>query len=209
MKLRLGSTASIALAALTMSATSANAGLLVDAAESCDQQSLSQPFKPWLDFANYTPLGGGDFESAAAGWTLSGGAAVASGNETFYVAGAGDASSLSVPAGAVATSPVICVGIEHPTIRFFAKRTAVGPLGQGSLRVDVLFENNLGVVSSLSIGTVGTTAGVWQPTVPMTVIANLLPLLSGDHTAVAFRFTAQLGGSFSIDDIQVDPYQRK
>jgi hypothetical protein len=209
MKLRLGSTAAIAIAALSVSATSANAGLLVDAAESCDEQSLSQPFTPWLDFANYTPLGGGDFESAAAGWTLSGGAAVASGNETFYVAGAGDASSLSVPSGAVATSPPICVGLEHPTVRFFAKRTAGGLLGLGSLRVDVLFENNLGVISSLPIGVVGTTAGVWQPTLPMTVIANLLPLLSGDHTAVAFRFTSTLGGSFSIDDIQVDPYQRK
>jgi hypothetical protein len=209
MKLRLGSTAAIAVAALSLSATSANAGLLVDAAESCDEQSLSQPFTPWLDYAHYTPLGGGDFESAAAGWTLSGGAAVASGNETFYVAGAGDASSLSVPNGAVATSPPICVGLEHPTVRFFAKRTAGGLLGLGLLQVDVLFENNLGLISSLPIGVVGTTAGVWQPTLPMTVIANLLPLLPGDHTPVAFRFTSTLGGSFSIDDIQVDPYQRK
>jgi hypothetical protein len=206
MKLRLGSTAAIALAALTMSATSASAGILVDAAPDCDEQSLSTPFTPWLDFANYTPLGGGDFESGAAGWTLNGGAAVAAGNEPYYVAGPG-ASSLSVPAGASATSPVICVGLEHPTIRFFAKHNSGGLLGLGSLRVDVLFENNLGIVNTLPIGTVG--AGGWQPTLPMTVIANLLPLLSGDHTAVAFRFTSQLGGSFSIDDIQVDPYQRK
>jgi len=209
MKLRIGSTAAIALTALTMSAASANAGVLVDAAENCGEQSLSQPFTPWLDFAQYTPLGGGDFESSAAGWTLSGGAAVANGNESFYVAAAGDASSLSVPAGAVATSPVICVGLEHPTIRFFAKRTSGGLLGLGSLRVDVLFENNLGVVSSLPIGTVGSTAGVWQPTLPMTVVANLLPLLSGDKTAVAFRFTSQLGAAFSIDDVQVDPYGRR
>ena len=209
MKLRIGSTAAIALTALTMSAASANAGVLVDAAENCGEQSLSQPFTPWLDFAQYTPLGGGDFESSAAGWTLSGGAAVANGNESFYVAAAGDASSLSVPAGAVATSPVICVGLEHPTIRFFAKRTSGGLLGLGSLRVDVLFENNLGVVSSLPIGTVGSTAGVWQPTLPMSVVANLLPLLSGDKTAVAFRFTSQLGAAFSIDDVQVDPYGRR
>ena len=208
MKLRVGSTAAIALAALTMSAASANAGLLVDAAENCGEQSLSKPFTPWLDYADYTPLGGGDFESSAAGWTLSGGAAVAAGNESWYVAGPGS-SSLSVPAGAVATSPPICVGLEHPTIRFFAKRTSNGLLGLGTMRVDVLFENNLGVISSLPIGVVGATAGVWQPTLPMTVIANLLPLLSGDHTAVAFRFTSQLGASYSIDDIQVDPYGRR
>ena len=209
MKLRVGSTAAVAIAALTLSAASASAGVLVDAAPSCDDQSLSTPFTPWLDFANYTPLGGGNFESGAARWTLTGGAAVANGNEPFYVGAAGDASSLSVPAGAVATSPVICVGLEHPTIRFFAKRTNAGLLGLGSLRVDVLFENNLGHVSSLSIGTVGSTAGAWQPTAPMAVVANLLPLLSGDRTPVAFRFTPQLGAAYSIDDIQVDPYQRK
>ena len=209
MKLRLGSTATIAVAAFAMSSASANAGVLVDAAPSCDEQSLSQPFTPWLDFAQYTPLGGGDFESGAAGWTLNGGSAVAAGNEPYYVAGAGDASSLAIGAGGSATSPVICVGIEHPTIRFFAKRTANGLLGLGSLRVDVLFENNLGIVNSLPIGTVGATAGAWQPTLPMTVIANLLPLLPGEHTAVAFRFTSQLGGAFSVDDIQVDPYARK
>ena len=208
MKLRVGATAAIALAALTLSASSASAGLLVDAATNCEEQSLSQPFVPWLDPADYTPLGGGSFETGAAGWTRSGGAAVADGNEPYHVAGPGT-SSLALPAGAVATSPVICVGVEHPTIRFFANRTNGGLLGLGSLRVDVLFENNLGVVSSLPIGTVGSTAGVWQPTLPMTVVANLLPLLPGDHTPVAFRFTAQAGGAFSIDDIQVDPYGRR
>jgi hypothetical protein len=208
LKLRLGSTAAIAIAALAMSSASASAGLLVNAAPSCDEQSVSKPFAPWLDLADYTPLGGGGFESSAAGWTLSGGAAVAGGNEPFYVAAADDASSLSIPAGSVATSPPICVGLEHPTIRFFAKRNSGGLLGLGTMRVDVLFENNLGVVSSLPIGVVGATGG-WQPTLPMTVAANLLPLLSGDHTAVAFRFTSQLGGSWSIDDIQVDPFGRR
>ena len=204
MKLRIGSTAAIALAALTMSTASANAGLLVNAAPSCDEQSLGTPFVPWLDFANYTPLSGGNFESAAAGWTLNGNASVGSGNEPWNVAGPGS-SSLTVGSGAEVTSPAICVGLEHPTIRFFAKRNSGGLLGLGTMRVDVLFENNLGVVSSLPIGVVGATGG-WAPTLPMTVIANLLPLLSGDHTPVAFRFTSQLGGSWSIDDIQVDPY---
>ena len=41
----------------------------------------------------------------------------------------------------------------------------------------------------------------------MLVVANLLPLLPGEHTPVAFRFTA-LGGDWSIDDVYVDPYSR-
>jgi hypothetical protein len=206
-KLRIGATAAAALAALTFSASSASAGVLVNAAPSCDAQSLSTPFVPWLDVAQYTPLSGGDFETAAAGWTLSGGAALANGNEPYQVAGPGDTKSLTIPAGGSATSPAICVGLEHPTVRFFAKRNTGGLLGLGTLQVEVLFETNLGLVNSLPIGVVLAGAG-WQPTLPMTVIANLLPLLSSDQTPVAFRFTPLLGGSWSVDDIQVDPYQR-
>jgi hypothetical protein len=205
--LRIGSTVVTALAALAFSASSASAGLLANAATSCDAQSLSQPFAPWLDLAQYTPLSGGNFETAAAGWTLSGGAAVAAGNEVFKVAGANDASSLSLPSSGVATSPTICVGLEHPTVRFFAKRNSGGLLGLSTLRVEVMFENELGLVESLPIGVVLGTPN-WQPTLPMTVIANLLPLLPNEHTPVAFRFSTLLGGSWSIDDIQVDPYQR-
>ena len=205
--LRIGSTVVTALAALAFSASSASAGLLANAATSCDGQSLSQPFAPWLDLAQYTPLSGGNFETAAAGWTLSGGATVAAGNEVFKVAGANDASSLSLPSSGVATSPTICVGLEHPTVRFFAKRNSGGLLGLSTLRVEVMFENELGLVESLPIGVVVGTPN-WQPTLPMTVIANLLPLLPNEHTPVAFRFSTLLGGSWSIDDIQVDPYQR-
>ncbi len=205
MKQRIGSTAVVAVAVLSVTAASANAGPLVSSAPSCDDQPLSQPFAPWLDFAQYTPLPGGDFERRAAGWSLAGGSAVAAGNEPYRVAGEHDASSLTVPAGGSATSATICVGIEHPTIRFFAKRNSGGALS--TMRVDVLFENNLGVVNSLPIGVMSATSS-WQPTAPMPVLASLLPLLPGEHTPVAFRFTS-LDGNWSIDDIQVDPYQRR
>jgi len=206
MKLRIGSTTAIAVATLSLGTASANAGALVASAPSCDDQPLSQPFAPWLDPAQYTPLAGGDFESSAAGWALSGGAAVSAGNEPYYVAGPG-ASSLSIPAGGSAVSPSICVGIEHPTMRFFANRTSGGLLGLSTMRVDVLFENSHGTVISLPIGATLPLPG-WQPTLPMAVVANLLALLPGQHTPVAFRFTPLLGGNWSIDDIEVDPYGR-
>jgi len=206
--LRIGSAALTAVAALALGAGSASAGVLVSSAGSCDGQTMSKPFTPWLDYADYTPLAGGDFESAAAGWALSGGSAVAGGNESYYVAGGADTKSLTVPSGGSATSPTMCVGIEHPTIRFFAKRNSGGLLAVTSLRVDVLFENNLGLVESLPIGVVLPSQS-WQPTLPMTVLASLLPLLPGEHTPVAFRFTSLLGGNWSVDDIQVDPYSRR
>src|SRR5436305_7253622 len=92
----------------------ANAGVLVASAPSCATEHLSQPFAGFGDSASYTPVPGGSFESGSADWTLSGGAKVVTGNETYKVGGAGDSRSLSLPAGATATSPAICVGIHEP-----------------------------------------------------------------------------------------------
>lgn len=204
---RIATAALTATVALAGGAATANAGTLVATAEGCDAQTMANPFLPWLDVADYTALGGGDFEGSGDGWTLSGGAAIAGGNEPYYVGAAGDSHSLSLPAGASATSPTICVGITHPSIRLFAKRRSGGMLSLSTLRVDVLFETANGTVASLPIGLV-LNGGSWQPTLPMLVIANLLPLLPGEQTPVAFRFTAQ-GADWSIDDAWVDPYARK
>jgi len=206
--LRTAAAALIALVALAAGAATANAGVLVASAPYCEDQALAKTFLPWLDIADYTALSGGDFENGSAAWSLTGGAATAKGNESFYVGGANDARSLSLPAGSSATSPAICVGITHPTIRFFAKRRSTGLLAtQSTLNVEVLFETAGGDVVSQPIGVV-LGNGNWQPTLPIVVVANLLPLLPGEMTPVAFRITAQ-GGDWSVDDVWVDPYARK
>ena len=204
--LRTGVGALTMTAVLAAGASSASAGVLVASAPACDEQTLAKPFLPWLDIANYTPLSGADFESGAGGWSL-GASAVANGNEPWRVGGAKDAKSLALPSGASATSPTICVGLNHPTIRFFAKRRSGGALSLSTLRVDVLFETASGNVASLPIGLVAG-GGSWQVTSPMLVVANLLPLLPGEQTPVRFRFTAQ-GADWSIDDVWVDPYGRR
>lgn len=206
--LRAGAVAFAALATLAVAASTASAGVLVASAPSCDDQPLSKPFTPWLDYADYTPLPGGDFEGDMSGWAVSGGTAVEDGNATQQVGGDDDASSLAIPSGGSATSATICAGLEHPTIRFFAKRRSTGLLANlSTLRVDVLFELSTGDVATLPIGTV-LNGGSWQPTLPMLTVANLLPLLPGERTPIAFRFTAQ-GGAWSVDDVYVDPYYRK
>jgi len=182
-------------------APAASAGPLVASATNCDAQSLSQTFMPWADVANYTLNPGGAFEDGASGWSLNG-ASVVAGNEPFAVTSADDSNSLSIPLAASAVSAPICVGIEHPDLRFFAK--ASNP--NASLRVDVVFETASGDVLSAPVGAVTGTTG-WALTAPMPVVANLLALMPGDHTAVAFRFSAY-GGSFRIDDLYVDPYSR-
>ena len=50
--------------------------------------------------------------------------------------------SLKLPPGASATSPVICVGLEHPTLRFFAKNNRAL---LSTLTVEVITETSLGL----------------------------------------------------------------
>ena len=198
--LRMAIAAAGVIVALAIPA-SASAGVLVTDGQNCDTQQFSQPFLPWADLASYTLNPGGSFEPGSPKWSLDG-ASMAGGNEPFYVTSADDRRSLSIPDGASATSRAICVGIEHPDIRFFAQ--ASSPTAR--LNVEVLFEDALGNVQSRPIGAVTGNTG-WAPTPPYAVGVNLLPLLPGSHTAIAFRFNAT-GGDFAIDDVYVDPFSR-
>jgi hypothetical protein len=188
-----------ALALLIVSAPAAQAGLLVDSAPNCDAQAISNPFAPWLDPMDYEFGPDGGFEAGGVGWDLDG-AALSNDNESHYVHDSADTKSLVVGAGDVATTPTVCVGLEHPTIRFFTRK-ASGLLA--TMTVEVLFESSLGATLSAPIGVVAPN-GRWQPSIPMPVAANLLPLLPGDHTPVRFRFRT-LAGSIAIDDLYVDP----
>jgi hypothetical protein len=190
-----------AIAAFVFGPASAQAGLLVASAPDCSSSDTSQPFLPWADPASYIMDPGGTFEDGAAGWSLSGGASVVSGNESYNVSGAGDSHSLGLPNGSSATSSTVCVGVEHPDLRIFARNTG-NPLG--TLRIDVLFEDAAGNVRSATIGLIANT-GAWQPTAQMPLVVNLLPLLPGNYTPVEFRYIPQ-GGNWQIDDIYVDPY---
>ncbi len=193
------------VAALTfalLAPSTASAGVLAADATNCDAQTFSQPFMPWADPASYTLHPGGDFEPGSPRWDTSKGAAAEAGNEPWAVTQESDRRSLSLASGASATSPSICVGIEHPDIRFFAKASST----LAALRVEVLFLDGNGDTQSLTIGTVSGNNG-WSPTVQMPIVANLLPLLPGGKTPVAFRLTAA-NGSWNVDDFYVDPYAK-
>lgn len=196
----------LASASLLVVPAAANAGLLVESATSCEAESLSRPFLPWLDISRYTLVPGGSFEPGAPGWNRSGDAAVVAGNESFRVHGSGDAASLRLGAGSSATSPAMCVGIDHPTMRLFARRTGGSLLS--TLRIDALVEDKLGLISSLPVGLV-VAGGQWSPSLPSVVLASLLPLLPGDNTPIAFSFTPQGGGTWNIDDVYVDPWSSR
>jgi hypothetical protein len=190
-----------AVLALGAMASEAAAGPLVREAGRCETQQLSGPFEPWLDPARYTPVRDGGLERRGDGWKLRGGAAAAAGNEPWTVADENDSRSLLLPAGSSATTPAICVGLAEPTLRFFA-RSSGGLIAK--LEVEVLYEDALGNVHAMTIGT--DSGGRWHPTAIMPVLANLLPLLPNDQTPVAFRFTVLGDADFQIDDVYVDPW---
>ena len=168
---------------------------------------LEQPFLRWLDPAHYTLAPDGGLEARGSGWTLRGGATVVAGNEPWFVRSTADDHSLSLPPGSSATTPTMCVGLEHPTLRLFV---ANGGSPLSTLKVEVLFPGVLGVLQSVRIGSV-PAGRAWQPTAPLLVLVNAtaLPVVAGGTTQVAFRFTPQGGssGAWSVDDVYVDPFK--
>jgi hypothetical protein len=183
----------------------ASAGVLVESAPSCDHSDVSQPFQHWNDDSHYFVVPGGNFEGSLDGWDLKGGSRAVSGNEPWRVDGGAGDRSLLIPAGGSVTTPAVCVGLEHPTLRFFAKRSSSGLLsGVSSLTVSALVETSLGAVVEVPFAPVlsGTT---WQATPAYWMVANLLPLLPGEYTPVAFRFRAVGLSNWQIDDTFVDP----
>lgn len=173
------------VAALVFGAVPASAGVLTQ----CNNPDGTPVFAPFADPSNYFLAPDGGFEKGADGWSLSG-AAVVRGNESFDLSGAGTR-SLALSAGDSATSPTVCVGLEHPTFRYVFRTTSGSALA--SLRVSAVFPDGV----TLPVGTV-TGSSAWAPS-PITLIgANLVA------NTVAFRFTAE-SGSWQVDDVYVDP----
>jgi hypothetical protein len=193
--------AAITAVAMTGAAAApANAGILTAPATDCGDESLSQPFARFGDTAQYKIVPGGSFEGALPEWTLGGGAKVVAGNEPWKVGGSKHSKSLVLPAGSTVVTAPTCVGIQEPTLRFFAKKNR-GLLS--TLAVSVYVKTSLGLVVPVPVGVV-LGDGTWKPTSKMLIVANLLPLLPNDRTPVAFQFTPLLG-DWQIDDVYVDP----
>lgn len=189
-----------ALAVISLSAGPASARAAADA---CPLVALSQPFAQWGDPAQYMLAPDGDLEHGGAGWTLERGAGVVEGNEPFQVGAASDHLSLALPAESSATTAPQCIGVEHRTIRFFARSDSDT---SGSLRVDALFETPSGTINVVPIGDVAARSS-WWPVDALDAIVNRMAVSQDNTMSVRWRFTAQASGNWLIDDVYVDPFR--
>ena len=158
--------------------------------------ATSTPFTAWSDYANYAFAPDGGFEAGASGWSMGGGARVVAGNESFYVHSKMDKSSLSLPAGASATSPGMCISLLSSKMRFVAR----GDSGS-KVKVQIIYRGLLSSVLGILDGGSYTVGGGWKPSPQIGMLGGVLPLLT---SSVSFRFTA-VGGAAAIDDVYLDP----
>lgn len=176
------------------------------AAQACDYRGAEQVFKPWGDNHFYVLAPDGGFEAGASGWSLSGGAATVEGNESFYLNDAADQRSLSLPAGSSAVSPPICMSLDTPIFRLFARNTGDPSAG---LRVEATYKL-LGLVRTKTVSTVKAGAA-WAPSQQMstvltlsTVVGTLIP------SAIQIKITpVGSGGQWQVDDLYIDPFARR
>jgi hypothetical protein len=140
-------------------------------------------FLPWGDSSNYAYAPNGGLESGASGWTLSGGAQVVAGNESFDVHGTNDGYSLSLPPGSSTTTAPMCIGAFSGKMRLFTTNAGVS---SSRLRVQVIYGGGLGMV--LGVADVGhvTSGEEWQPSPEVKMLGGTLPLLT---QYVMFKFS--------------------
>jgi hypothetical protein len=195
---RFGAAFALVIGLATTAAAPAGAALV----NGCPEESMSRPFLRWLDPIQYTLAPNGGFESGSAGWRLTGGATVVSGNESFNLSGPGS-HSLYLPGGSSATSPAMCVETLDVFARYVAKNR--GLIALSSLKVDAIVKDSAGHTFVLPAG-VNTGLSSWAPSLPAVALLDIFGLLNDGRMTVSFRFQPiGLGAKWQIDDLYVDP----
>ena len=161
----------------------------------CAERTFARVFKPWNDRRLYTLAPGGDFETAAEGWTLQG-ATVAADSSPFLLGAALGASSLELPAGATALSPPICVERGYPSFRLVARTVSTD---QAVVKVGVVYADGR-VKKSGRL----KPAADWAVTRKLSLAQGRFRVHRGESALVQLR-VAVTSGTARLDDVYVDP----
>ncbi len=169
---------------------------------SCTDPLIENPFLAFGDDFDYVLAPNGSFESTT-GWELDGGAAGIAGDDPFDLRPDPDENMLSLPEGADATSPLMCVDESYPTFRFPVRATGE----RTSIRVEVAYPWSRwgGFRKSDSFRVSGDEGWTLSPHL------DLDPDRGGtgpDWRPMAIRLVAKRGwgdAGAELDDVYVDP----
>lgn len=189
-------------AGLAVTAVLAPAGAAEAATGSCTGEGLSQPFAGWGDPSWYFLAPDGSFEDGSSAWSLSGGARVAASADPFRLGGKGDTRSLALPAGGSATSAPFCIKRDSRTVRWVQR----GSRG-GALAVEVVHADPRASTPGRTLDVV-RGQGEWRPSAEVKIPLYGTGVSGTGYTTVALKLTA-LTGTWSIDDLYVDPRMRR
>lgn len=181
-------------------ATYSFAAYTASAQAACSYPEAQQVFAPWKDKGWYQLAPDGGLSEGGNGWTLEGGAELVADPEARSHEGEQEETAVSLPFGASATSPPVCVDPTTPDFRFMMRN--VGDKS-GKLRVTVIYENTIKVTKARNAD-VHADKNEWLPTPP-------LKLDTGDEAERIGRiiFTAKDPKStYLVDDLYVDPFAR-
>ena len=167
----------------------------------CPAPSVFPALAGFGDRRSYFLAPGGHFEAPS--WTLDGGATLTGGSGPLDLGPA--EASLKLPAGCSATSPVFCVDVDYPTLRFFSAQLAAH--SSSKLTVDVIYpERGDGNPKAATVSK-GSSGWALSPDV------RLRPdRVDKDERSrmVQIRFAADKGSEadWRVDDVLVDPRMR-
>jgi len=170
----------------------------------CAPTPASPVFASFADTANYSLAPGGDFETGAAGWALSG-AQVVAGNEPFHVGSAQDTHALAVSPAGLAVSAPFCAGADTPSFRFFAHSLSGRP---APMLVKLRWTQGAGQVGETTVASLNAYSQ-WAAT-PSLPLYSLLPL-RGHCQSLSVQLVlapANGGSAWQIDDVYIDPGRR-
>lgn len=168
------------------------------AAQACSYPNAEQVFSQGGDNGYYELAPDGGFEEGGTGWTFRGDAQLVAGNESEYLNGPEDKTSLSLPSGSSATSPRVCVDENTPGFRLM---TANGGAWSSKLRVTVSYELP---GENWSRDTEIHADHEWSPTQVLKLEYD-----SGKERVARITLAPRdEKGGWLIDDLYIDPWAR-
>jgi hypothetical protein len=176
-------------------------GLMVVAAAahaSCNYPDAEQVFSEYGDNAYYELAPDGGLEGGGTGWTFTNGARLENGRETSVNSDAPNQVSASVPFGATAISPPVCVDATTPSFRLM---TINSGKKDTKLKVKVIYETPKIETRTTEI----RASNIWGPTEALELRVDKY-----EERVARIAFTPkEKEGAWLIDDLYIDPFARR